>query len=143
MPEYMYIINDPSSYPELAWNEVIVSSGVYDVSLLSPLHNVEIGPQISGYNRMRITTKYLDMTSRKPASAYHGPLANKDYKSSAGNPALQSPRDPSLTSRLKTGGKKRPNVYTPKRGESCKFGYTNIDGKCVLIMSSLHKSLMY
>ena len=144
MPEYIYIINDPSTHPDLAWNEVVISSGVYDTSLLLPLHNVDIGPMISGYNRVRVVTKYLDMTSRKPASYYHGALAHKDYKVSSGNPVLQSPRAPSLTSRVKTGGnKKRPNVYTPKKGQRCKAGYTNIDGKCVLIMSSLHKSLMY
>jgi len=49
----------------------------------------------------------------------------------------------SLPSKPKTPGKKRPNVYTPKPGQRCKAGYTEIEGKCVLIMSSLHKSLMY
>lgn len=140
MPEYMYTINDPSSYPDLAWNEVIVSSGVYDVSLLAPLHHVEIGPQISGYNRMRITTKYLDMTSRKPASAYHGLLANKDYKVSSSNPALQSPRAPSLTSRVKTGGKSKDS-YKPKKGVRCAPGFVRLKGMCVWDTPALRRMM--
>ena len=146
MPEYTVIINDPDTYPEYAFNEVIVSSEVYDVSLLSPLHNVDIGPQIAGYNRMRITTKYLDMTSRKPASAYHGPLATVvDYNStsrrtlSRGNMNnLTSPelsrRALSLSSRVKTRGKSKSKSlsytewndgYQPKKGERCRPGYRN------------------
>lgn len=57
--------------------------------------------------------------------------------------SAKSRRDGSLPSKSKTRGKKRPNVYTPKPGQRCKAGYTEIEGKCVLIMSSLHKSLMY
>ncbi len=107
---------------------------------------MEIGPQIAGYNRMRVTTKYLDMTSRKPASAYHGPLATVDYNStsrrtlSRGNLSnLTSPemsrRALSLPSRVETRGKKTVfswrESYKPKKGVRCATGYRLINGICV------------
>ncbi|AXH79122.1 MAG: hypothetical protein [Circular genetic element sp.] len=158
MPTYVVVPNDPKTFPDYAYNEVIVDTQVGSPTWNNPLHNVDLDIYLTGYNRIYITTEYIDMgmSDRKDASYYyyHGPLAStnpippgkmREYVK-YGKPdmgLIESRRDSSLSSKSKTRGKKRPNVYTPKRGQRCKAGYTNIDGKCVLIMSSLHKSLMY
>jgi hypothetical protein len=117
---------------------------------------VDIYPHIAGYNRMQITTKFLDMTSRGEASAYHGALAPIKYarpsvkyvpsqkylgKSDSGLDKL-SPVGRSLTSKPRTGGKKTKLVkYRPQKGRKCRPGFVEIDGYCIRRNSKLAKEL--
>ena len=133
MPTYTYELNDPSSHPTLAYNEVITSTQVYDTSVALPLVNADTY-QFVGFNKVVIETAFIDMgmTNRKPASAYHGTLAVRDYNSVV--PSLRKPAsdyysllpdnyqqsrvDRSLTSKSKTRGKSKsmPKQYKPRRG---------------------------
>lgn len=145
MPTYTYELGDPSSYPDLAYNEVIANTKVYDMTVGLPLVNVDTYDFV-GYNKVVIETVFIDMgmADRKPASAYHGPLAPANYA-----PAIvarkyvpyvayvkpdlgvsnESRVDRSLTSRSKTRGKSKS--YKPKQGARCATGYRKINGMCV------------
>ena len=137
MPEYYVIVNDPSTYPDYAYNERVVSTEtflIYD----NRVHTPEMSSALE-YTRLRITTEFYDfMGPRKPASHYHGALAGtlpsrprfKNYVSAGIAAVLRSTESgvgSSLPSMPKTPGKS----YKPGKGKKCRPGYQLINGMCV------------
>jgi hypothetical protein len=75
MPEYVMIVNDPDTYPKLAFNERIVNEEffpIYD----NRVHSPEQGHALL-YTRIRLTTEYFyDWQQDRPdATHYYGMLA--------------------------------------------------------------------
>ena len=136
MPEYYVIVNDPSTYPDYAYNERVVNTEtflIYD----NRVHTPEMSSALE-YTRLRITTEFYDyMGPRKPASSYHGPLAGtlpprprfKNYvpQGIAAILSSESGVGGSLPSKPKTPGKS----YKPGKGKKCRPGYQLINGMCV------------
>ena len=150
MPEYTFIINDSSSYPDYRWDEVIVSAEVYDVSIGLPPVNNDTMYFVAGYNRMLVKTRYLDLGlgNRKPPSHYYSSdySAPKNYLIPEYNrpgfvvPSKESPVDRSLTSKSMTGGNisKKLVMIKPQYGKyasACppgyRFQYVNGNPMCV------------
>jgi len=145
MPTYTYELGDSSSYPDLAYNEVITNTKVYDTTVGLPLVNADTYDFV-GFQKVVIETVFIDMgmANRKPASAYHGALAPANYAPAVVvrkyvpyvpyvKPDLgvsnESRVDRSLTSKSKTRGKSKS--YKPKQGARCATGYRKINGMCV------------
>ncbi len=140
MPEYYVIANDPSTHPDYAYNERLVSTEtflIYD----NRVHTPEMSSALE-YTRFRITTEYYDvygMSNRKPASSYYGSLRPAGYEPSRLKQYVPAGIAAVLSSTQSGGGSSLPSTpkipgksYKPGKGKKCRPGYQLINGMCVL-----------
>ena len=147
MPEYVLISNNPSTYPELAFNERIVGQEIFPI-YDNRVHSPEQGHAIL-YTRIRLHTEFfydwqqprreaahyygllagtLPDVQRKPSSSFYGYLAGtlslgQDMTSTPG--VGQIPKTPSGTksSRASPGEAQTLKPFWSNGKPKCRKGY--------------------
>ena len=111
MPTYTVDLEDSSTYPEYADNEVIIRTEVFPI-YDNRIHSPEQSAGQLEYTTFRIHTQY-----RYEQSGFIGPMEYKYTKS-----AYDSYRNPSNSRRVASA----PSVISPKRGKKRTSGARSI-----------------